>query len=189
MITNRRDAHVPLHDPRCGLADGGRCAGDSKVVSDKWRRAVSFPLPMDNPMRTNLYALLSALGMCWHCPPLKADWGFPSDLGRVRYESVVTSRMLDAAPTWKPENANPPVAARAAIRAADDMIRNAIAVDSELRLVLKEVSLTHLEDDKWVWIVHYEGRTTNGGGSTGIQPFVELVVLMDGKAIKPKQVD
>src|SRR5688572_17368198 len=40
-----------------------------------------------------------------------------------------------------------------------------------MEMVLQEAALTRLEEQKWIWLVRYEGRVITGG-STGIPPFL-----------------
>jgi len=119
------------------------------------------------------------------------DRGYSTTYGSTvagkQYLVTVTQRALEKAPVWKDDAENPPLSARKAIRLADQL-KSKLADDTDKWKWDRETaSLVEWVPGRWYWLVSYEGRPTDGIAS-GNMPRVQLVVLMDGTVVEPKEV-
>lgn len=112
------------------------------------------------------------------------EWGVYSEFFDEFYLSLVTDELLQDAPIWRSDNDHPPLPPRKAISAAKQAVDKVFNPEKHAnwKMELEEVALRPLGDDRWVWVVRYEGRP-KVGGMTGIPPYLDLVVLMDGRVV------
>jgi hypothetical protein len=106
----------------------------------------------------------------------------------LRYTSVVTDKLLDATPPWADDQDNPPISAKRAIGLADSVRTDWLKGQESLSLkwTLRDVTLTHALGNKWFWVVGYEGHPSVGG-TTGMPPYIHLIVLMNGEVVMPRK--
>lgn len=96
------------------------------------------------------------------------------------FVSVFTAEMVAATPTWDEEADNPPVSARAALTAAKIM-RDSVAEAPE-GFVWSRGSLTLIRpSEHCYWFVRFVAKKEGDDGKHSLT----VIVLMDGKAIKP----
>jgi hypothetical protein len=101
-----------------------------------------------------------------------------------QYIVTISDEALEKSPTWKDDADNPPVSARKAIELANET-KDALVKDSkQFKWRLGSASLRPAGKGKWYWLVYYEALFQ--GVSTGFPHHLRLVVLMDGKVIKPE---
>lgn len=106
----------------------------------------------------------------------------------TKYEVTISRNALEKSPAWEHSADNPPVSPRKAIDLAN-AIKDSLVKDTtrhEWRLVSASLVPANAPG-KWYWLVRYEAHV-RVGGSSGIPDHLQLVVLMDGKAIQPKVV-
>lgn len=102
-----------------------------------------------------------------------------------RYISTVTWKEINAAPKWGPDDDNPPVSARKAIKLATKVKDSLVKDDRHYQWRLDSVELHYWGGDNWYWVATYQAYFKGPGGSTGPPIMLRLVVLMDGTAVKP----
>ncbi len=106
-----------------------------------------------------------------------------------RYVVTIAYAALDKAPKWAEADENPPLSAKKALKAANDM-KDSLMKDSEKpKWILRSLDLRPAGDDRWYWTANYEEEPLNGRRLAGQPPSLKLVVLMDGTAIKPEVTD
>jgi hypothetical protein len=106
------------------------------------------------------------------------------------YVVTVTRGALKKSPTWTPDAENSPLSAGRAIKLANEMKDSLVKDSNGYKWKLRDVSLSpdDYEGGKWFWVISYEASFHKEGFivySSGTQPFLRLVVLMDGTVIKP----
>jgi hypothetical protein len=101
------------------------------------------------------------------------------------YSVAVTQAALDKAPVWKDDSDNPPVAARKAMRLADRLKDKLVKDNDKYRWKREEAALQEAGEGQWYWVVSYKA-VYRGRCSSGVAPFLHLVVLMDGTVVEPK---
>lgn len=109
---------------------------------------------------------------------------FYNYIGKTRYSSVVTSADLDETPKWDESQAEPPLAPRQAVLAARQCLE-------KLKLPIQqwEVDLIALlpagEDSYWLYDVTFS--EFSGRGSAGKLQRFSIIVLMNGRAVVPRE--
>jgi hypothetical protein len=116
-------------------------------------------------------------------PQNEPDWRFRVGL-HVDHDSIVTRAMLAPTPDWKADAPHPPLPVDRALAAAQVVQRRWLPNSEDWETKLDSVSLQQLSGDKWAWIVHYEQDLLRGALG-GVPPSMQVVVLMDGKAVEP----
>ena len=102
-----------------------------------------------------------------------------------QYAETIPRKALEKSPSWNGESENPPLSARKAIKLANEVKDTVVKDSKEIKWKLREASLVPTDDEKWYWLVYYEG-VAQGFVISGIPPHLRLVVLMDGTVIKPE---
>jgi hypothetical protein len=102
---------------------------------------------------------------------------------------TVAEKDLKTTPSWSADAANPPLAARKALRLAAPFAKAFLGDTRYLEWKLHGLLLKSSDVGgglrKWYWVIHYEAEPKTGSGFTG-QPFeCYFVVLMDGKVLSP----
>ena len=111
-----------------------------------------------------------------------ADISYSSYAFGKRYEVTFTFEALDKTPKWGEDDENPPLSARKALKAANKMKDSLVKDAKGFKWRLVSLDLTPADGERWYWIAHYKALTQKG---TGRPPSLKLVVLMDGRAVKP----
>lgn len=122
--------------------------------------------------------------------PARGERVIPSYAFGMAYNFKFADALVSTSPDWLPQAEHPPLSARKAIALSDEFVTKLVTVpeDHDLRRDLIEASIVpygSVFPQKWYWIVRYEWRLRVGGG-TGIQPYVDVVVLMDGSVVTPE---
>ena len=107
-------------------------------------------------------------------------YSYPSEL---RAEVVVAG--ADLGPRWKSDEYNPPLSARHAIAIAAEKRKKIVEDLPNVQWVIKEAAITPYDANEgiWFWLITFEQETN--GITTGMTPYLKLVVLMDGTVIEP----
>lgn len=100
-----------------------------------------------------------------------------------QYTFAVTKAQLLKSPAWKDGN-NPPLSARKAIELATKLREKLVKDDDQYQWSFKEAALHKMAWDRWTWEVLFEARVKEGG-STGIPPYLNIMILMDGTVVEP----
>jgi len=100
-----------------------------------------------------------------------------------QYVVTISDEALAKSPEWKDEAENPPFAARKAIKLANEMKDSLVKDSEDFKWELRSASLEPAGGGRWYWQIDYVA--SHRLGSTGIPNHLRLVVLMDGKVIKP----
>lgn len=133
-----------------------------------------------------LLALLLAATQ-WAGPTDDAASRYWSYINGERLEFAITRTMLQAAPAWELDAANPPLAARRAIEAATRQLPTLVPNAPHWRL--DSLHLKPIGDDKlraWVYLVVFS-ETHPGVTWDGPVQMISLVVLMDGQTVTPSR--
>ena len=101
------------------------------------------------------------------------------------YTFAVLEKVIKRSPRWPPDSENPPLAPRAAVRAAERIASRFVVADPPFQRRIATISLLPLEEDRWYWSVGFEWRPTGVVGGTGIPNHLDVPVLMDGTAVQP----
>lgn len=91
-------------------------------------------------------------------------------------------------PVWTADSPNPPLSAEEAIRLAIDVQRRLVHDTERSAWGISHAGLVCLEEGCWYWLITFESHPTRGGAS-GIPPYLELIVTMDGKVVEPNVSD
>ena len=110
-----------------------------------------------------------------------------SDPGDKGYIVNVTQAALDKAPVWKVDADTPPIPARTAMKLAAAMKGKLVKIPDGGRWELTSMLLVDARAGQWYWQANYEWR--RNGASTGVPPYLRLVVLMDGTVIEPEAIE
>src|SRR5688572_9651969 len=83
-------------------------------------------------------------------------------------KAFITNISEDAvakSPSWNPNESNPPLSARQALRAADRLRREKLGDDSTWKWGLESIALVPLDakQNKWCWLVRFAAYPTSGG--------------------------
>ncbi len=127
---------------------------------------------------------------------IAADFAQPGPTGPWLYretylqdsQATVTAEMLKQTPDWSLSKSGPPASFATAFTAASPVSRRWLPSDDLFRTTLESAGLRELQKNKWVWRFYFE-RKVRIGGSTGPTPYIEVAVLMDGKAVEPMKVE
>lgn len=135
-------------------------------------------------MPTALVPLLALLGAAQTPRDVEV---YSVAFGKV-YRTAATRAALDKAPVWKDDADNPPLAARKAIKLADDARGRAFKDTDDWEWRRDTVELCDLGGGRWYWSVRYRAYYK---GIVHILrlPEVHFVVLMDGTVAEPSVVE
>jgi hypothetical protein len=123
-----------------------------------------------------------------HPPGLAGPWLYQAYTVPGVAVATVGTELLERTPAWKPADENPPVAFVRALAAATPIQQHRLPSDDRRETTLEYIDLQELQKNKWVWCFNYQSNT-RVGGQTGIPAFIEVAVLMDGKAVEPVTVE
>ena len=120
---------------------------------------------------------------------LQTRFQSPSCVAGEGWEFVVRSRDLGKSPHWSQANDNPPLAARAAIRAARAVLSRMACKDPD-HWELAAVALRPVagESDTWMYVVTFVEPFAPPRGSvagSALRRSVDIPVLLDGNALTP----
>jgi hypothetical protein len=124
-------------------------------------------------------ALLAAYG---YADISHASYGFGK-----QYWVTISRNALEKSPSWSEDSDNPPLAAKKAIKLANEMRDTLVNDTKDYKWIIRDVSLVPDGDGKWYWLVNYEARFPFM--ASGVPPNLRLVVLMDGTVIRPEVKD
>jgi hypothetical protein len=100
-----------------------------------------------------------------------------------RYDFQFSCEVLSATPAWQNENDEPPIAPRAAARAATAQLSALMQNAESWRL--REISLrSACEESYWFYVVTFAPPPARADGGGAYSPF-GIVVLMDGQTVEP----
>jgi hypothetical protein len=128
---------------------------------------------------------VAAIAVALSAPVVRAELTVFSYAFSKQYSVTVSSDALENSPSWKDDAENPPLSAKKAIKLATEMKDSLVKDSKDFKWSLESTSLRPASGDKWYWLVSYEARF-QGAGSTGVPHNLRLIVLMDGKVIKPE---
>ena len=115
------------------------------------------------------------------------ELGFPSVAFGNSYQTIISDDTLQKSPVWKDNDENPPVSARQAMAAAEAVVARLIAPSNEWRRQLDGITLTQ-KGNRWFWRAQFVWFPKDGGLG-GLPPYMDVIVLMDGKAIEPSIIE
>ncbi len=101
-----------------------------------------------------------------------------------RYDFEVYEDDLAQTPSWQTDDEFPPLSPRKAEKLAKSQLKELVEQPDKWRrgaIALHQMS----GGDKWVYIVHFSGFHPPGV-IDGAVPMMRIVVLMNGRVIKPK---
>ena len=116
---------------------------------------------------------------------------FASYLDGQKLEFVVNRTDLLSAPRWATADDAPPLAPRAAVRAALELLPKVLPAEDLNHWSVRLISLQSLvQSDTWVYIVELERAHVCAAGAVcsgmeGPATTLRMVVLMSGRAIAP----
>jgi len=120
-------------------------------------------------------------------PPLPVKAKVYSWFDGRDFVTTISCQMLRRSPPWRPDEANPPLPPRKALALAERekarLIRPSAGRDTVWSL--EGISLVPQGDDRWYWVVEFWGSP--GGALGGLPSVLNLVVLMDGTLVPPKE--
>jgi len=122
------------------------------------------------------------------CPPsLPREEKVYSLLDGRDFVTPISREMFRRSPPWRPNEANPPLSPRKALTLAEREKARLIRPSANRDLVwsLEGISLVPRADDRWYWVIEYWGSP--GGALGGLPSILNLVVLMDGTLVPPKE--
>jgi hypothetical protein len=136
-------------------------------------------------MKIKISALLTLVLLISSSALMAQNGDLVSSVDGKEYRTRISGEQLEAAPSWNPEDANPPLTARKAVASASKVLSQLLGNPDEWK-----VSLICLRspgsDDKWIYVVKFAGlpkvRWTE---SSGLQS-ITLAVLMNGETLKPE---
>jgi hypothetical protein len=106
-----------------------------------------------------------------------------------RFKITVSREDLLKCPPWKAESPNPPVSAAQAIRRATEALKGLVKQNKELstrKWELESADLCFVKTvDRWFWRLDFEPRQDGTNGSVAASESLVIVVLMDGRVMKP----
>jgi hypothetical protein len=104
--------------------------------------------------------------------------------GKTIAVKVDTKRLL-ATPSWKKDEANPPVCAKRAIGIAQEIKKALIKSPGRFQWRLVSAKLVRdRECERWYWKIEFEGRLPPSE-PPDFPKELDVVVLMDGTAVQP----
>lgn len=117
------------------------------------------------------------------CSAADADVAFYSHYDGKQYKFIISEAQLARCPKWDPAiEPNPPHPAAKALEQARQFIAT-VPTKGNTFWRFEDLALVQVSDS-WVWRVRY--RLERRGGSTGVWPYIDCVILMDGTSIQPK---
>jgi hypothetical protein len=138
-----------------------------------------------------MISLLAAVGVCLALaadgeeePRKVASFSSYDFKQGKRYDFNVHQKDLAQTPPWRTEDEFPPLSPRSAEMLARAQLK-ALVTEPE-RWNRGAIALHQLSGgDRWIYVVHFSGFHPPGVGD-GAVPQMRVVVLMDGRAIKPQ---
>lgn len=104
----------------------------------------------------------------------------------IKYESLLTTSLLQEAPLWESNSKPPPLAPEQAMKIALDYV--SIKFFDEKYWGLDKISLVSRNKDKrWIYIIEITPLPARWMASVAIYP-VKIIVLMNGKVIEPNPI-
>jgi hypothetical protein len=111
----------------------------------------------------------------------------------------ITDDAMAACPAWDANSDNPPVSAKQAMQVARTVKESLVQDTDEWEWALESASLRQFAAKrqqaaesprvkKWYWVVVYRAGIKQGGLAGGA-PYLEIPVLMDGRAVTPVKQD
>jgi hypothetical protein len=131
------------------------------------------------------FHLLATLTAALVASAINFDITYYSYTTSKNYTITISREALANSPAWKDDQENPPLSARKAIKLANETKDSLVKDSKDYKWKLRDAALTPAGDEKWYWVIYYEAEF-RGGASTGTPHFLRLVVLMDGKVVKPE---
>ncbi len=105
-----------------------------------------------------------------------------------KYKVEISDEALRRTPIWRDDSDNPPVSARKAIKAADEMRLKLVNDTEDFKWRRESAAIIFLGNSgRCVWEVNYEARFQ--GNSSGVPNRLRLFVLMDGTIVQPEVSD
>jgi len=108
------------------------------------------------------------------------------------FVTEVSPKMLRKTPRWLVDTDDPPLGAKQALHAANNLVTRMEQLAGEWSndwsRHLRGLVLTPAADEKWYWCVEYEWYPQRGG-LAGQAPTLFVIVLMDGTVVQPKKVE
>ncbi|PXA04153.1 hypothetical protein DDZ13_08930 [Coraliomargarita sinensis] len=108
---------------------------------------------------------------------------FSSYVEDYRYDFSVIDEDLESAPSWRSNEAYPPLSPRKADSAARELLTRLVKEPERWKRI--NITLSQIKDEeKWVYVIHFIGFHPPGVVD-GPVPEMRVVVLMDGKPVVP----
>jgi hypothetical protein len=127
--------------------------------------------------------LAAAIAVAFLATVVRAELTICSYAFSKQYAVRVPDEALEKSPSWKDDAENPPLSAKKAIKLATEMKDSLVKDSKNYKWTLTSARLEPAGGGKWYWLIYYEAQFPIG---TGIPDHLRLVVLMDGKVIKPE---
>lgn len=123
------------------------------------------------------FAVIVAIVLCASSNLLAQTYSYAHG---KRFAVTVTDEAVMKAPAWKVDADDPPLAARKAMKIANEALPRLLPDAKKGEFKFRELSLCPHSDKGWYWEVLYCGNSF-----TGIAPAIRIVVLMDGSVVEP----
>jgi hypothetical protein len=132
---------------------------------------------MEVPMLFNSVLFVAAL---WAA---QAETTFTVEYGGKKYEFRIPDQDLQKTPAWPPAQENPPLSARRAIEIATSQLAALLPNGRDWRLY--DVTLRPIEN-RWIYLVSFLEPLRGDGAGQQVSKGFQIVVLMNGVAVKPR---
>jgi len=104
-----------------------------------------------------------------------------------QYVCQITKEMIEKTPPWLDKFDSPPLPPRKALAIAEKMADELVGTKEGFKRELVCICLRPIEDG-WVWEIRFKWSPPNAA-TTGIQDYLNVMVLMDGTAVQPRIAD
>jgi hypothetical protein len=105
------------------------------------------------------------------------------EYGGKKYDFRVTEQDLKLAPTWQPNQENPPLSPRRAIESASKQLATLLPNGKDWRLY--QITLKPVEN-YWIYLVEFLEPAASGTTGRQTSAGFQIIVLMNGVAVVPK---
>ena len=112
---------------------------------------------------------------------------YRSRLFENTWVSKITDEAIDKSPNWDAASENPPLSAKKALKLSLPVAERLAKAEKKgfdaWKIELEGATLKK-SGKHWIWKVQYTWH--RGGIGTGVPPFADIIVLMDGTVVEPK---
>ena len=100
------------------------------------------------------------------------------------FTTTITDAAIKKTPAWRSGEDNPPLSARRALSLAEREKSQLVTDTKDWTWEFSTATLVPTKNDRWYWVIKYQAHGPPGSGGTGLKPYLDVAVLMDGTVVE-----